>query len=72
MTFTLPGMLAPGPWIWPAIRLVVPAKLLAPDSVKTTDIYRGVAPFVVLQLLMLVIIAAIPEMATWLPRFFYG
>ncbi len=45
---------------------------VAPDSVKTTDIYRGVAPFVVLQLLMLVIIAAIPEMATWLPKVFYG
>ncbi len=45
---------------------------VAPDSVKTTDIYRGVAPFVVLQLLMLVIIAAIPQMATWLPRLLYG
>ena len=45
---------------------------VAPPSVKTTDIYRGVAPFVVLQLLMLAIIAAIPEMATWLPGLLYG
>ena len=45
---------------------------VAPREVKTTDIYRGVAPFVVLQLLMLGILAAFPAMATWLPALFYG
>ena len=45
---------------------------VAPESVKTTDIYRGVAPFVVMQLVMLGILAAFPAMATWLPKLLYG
>ena len=45
---------------------------VAPDTVKTTDIYRGVAPFVVMQLAMLGILAAFPAMATWLPGLLYG
>ena len=45
---------------------------VAPDTVKTTDIYRGVIPFVALQLLMLCILAAFPAMATWLPEALYG
>jgi tripartite ATP-independent transporter DctM subunit len=45
---------------------------VAPPEVKTTDIYRGVVPFVVMQLLMLVILAALPGMATWLPSLLYG
>lgn len=45
---------------------------VAPESVKTTDIYRGVAPFVIMQLVMLGILAAFPAMATWLPKLLYG
>lgn len=45
---------------------------VAPKSVKTTDIYRGVIPFVLIQLLMLAILAATPRMATWLPEYIYG
>jgi tripartite ATP-independent transporter DctM subunit len=45
---------------------------VAPPEVKTTDIYRGVAPFVVIQLVMLAILAAVPGMATWLPALLYG
>jgi tripartite ATP-independent transporter DctM subunit len=45
---------------------------VAPPEVKTTDIYRGVAPFVCIQLVMLVILAAFPAMATWLPKVVYG
>ncbi len=45
---------------------------VAPPEVKTTDIYRGVAPFVCIQLLMLAILAAFPGMATWLPKVVYG
>ncbi len=40
---------------------------VAPESVSTTDIYRGVLPFVVIQLAMLGILAAFPGLATWLP-----
>ncbi|MFK7885721.1 MAG: TRAP transporter large permease subunit [Gammaproteobacteria bacterium] len=40
---------------------------VAPDSVPTAAIYRGVMPFVGLQILMLFILALWPELATWLP-----
>lgn len=39
----------------------------APDSVRTSDIYRGVIPFIVLQLLLLCALAVWPELVTWLP-----
>ena len=45
---------------------------VAPASVKTVDIYRGVIPFVVIQLLMLAILWNIPKLATRLPEFIYG
>lgn len=40
---------------------------VAPPSVSTGSIYRGVIPFVAIQLLMLVILALAPDLATWLP-----
>jgi TRAP-type mannitol/chloroaromatic compound transport system permease large subunit len=45
---------------------------VAPPEVTTMHIYRGVVPFVFLQLLMLVILAYFPEMATWLPKVIFG
>ncbi|MFC7002431.1 TRAP transporter large permease subunit [Pseudobowmanella zhangzhouensis] len=42
---------------------------VAPPDVKTADIYRGVVPFVVIQLLLLVGLAVWPELATWLPDY---
>ena len=41
---------------------------VAPPEVTTMHIYRGVVPFVVMQLLMLVILWFVPGMATWLPQ----
>jgi len=43
---------------------------VAPAEVATTDIYKGVIPFVGIQLLALALIAAWPELATWLPERF--
>lgn len=40
---------------------------VAPDSIKTRDIYVAVLPFVVLQLFALALVAAVPALATWLP-----
>ena len=40
---------------------------VAPPEVATTDIYRGVAPFIVLQLGVLGLLVALPQLATWLP-----
>lgn len=45
---------------------------VAPPEVKTGDIYRGVAPFILIQLLMLGLLAAWPGLATWLPEVVYG
>ena len=44
----------------------------APESVRTGDIYRGAIPFVIIQLIMLALLAWIPEMATWLPKVVFG
>ena len=45
---------------------------VAPDSVKTSAIYRGVIPFIVIQLVVIAILAIWPELATWLPDKVYG
>jgi tripartite ATP-independent transporter DctM subunit len=42
-------------------------KGVCPSSVKLTDIYRGVIPFIVLQLIALVLVFLFPELVTWLP-----
>jgi len=43
-------------------------KGVAPPSVKTSDIYRGVIPFIGLQLLALALVFFFPQLATWLPN----
>jgi TRAP-type mannitol/chloroaromatic compound transport system permease large subunit len=45
---------------------------VAPSSVATTEIYAGVVPFIVLQLLLLVLLLVWPTLATWLPQMIYG
>ncbi|MEE9196301.1 MAG: TRAP transporter large permease subunit, partial [Alphaproteobacteria bacterium] len=45
---------------------------VAPPEVTTMDIYRGVAPFVVIQILALAILALFPGIVQWLPRVIYG
>ncbi len=45
---------------------------VAPESVTTMDIYRGIIPFVTIQVLGLIILAFWPELATWLPRLLFG
>jgi tripartite ATP-independent transporter DctM subunit len=45
---------------------------VAPESVRTADIYRGVAPFVAIQLAGLVLTALVPGLATALPRALFG
>lgn len=43
-------------------------KAVAPNTVKIQQIYRGVIPFVLIQLLTLAIIATFPEIVRWLPE----
>lgn len=41
---------------------------VAPPEVSTNDIYRGIVPFVLMQLLALVLVFIFPGLATWLPK----
>jgi TRAP-type mannitol/chloroaromatic compound transport system permease large subunit len=41
---------------------------VAPPEITTGDIYRGIIPFVGMQILALVLVFAFPGLATWLPR----
>ncbi len=45
---------------------------VAPPAIRTSQIYRGVVPFVAIQLLALCLLALWPELATWLPKVIYG
>jgi tripartite ATP-independent transporter DctM subunit len=45
---------------------------VAPAEVLTTDIYRGVVPFIVIQVVTLALLAFWPGLATWLPDLVYG
>ena len=45
---------------------------VAPPSVTTQQIYRGVIPFIFLQLLLLAVLLMWPTLATWLPEQLYG
>lgn len=47
-------------------------KGVAPPQVKTTHIYRGIVPFVLIQLIGLLLVFLIPESATWLPGVVLG
>ena len=40
-------------------------------SIKTIDIYKGVIPFVIIQLIVLSLIAKFPQIALWLPNKLY-
>jgi TRAP-type mannitol/chloroaromatic compound transport system permease large subunit len=43
-------------------------KGIAPPEVSMTDVYSGMTPFVLLQLLGLGLCMAFPDIALWLPR----
>ena len=42
-------------------------KGVAPPEASSMDIYKGVIPFIVLQLIVLVFLFQYPQIATWLP-----
>jgi len=44
---------------------------VAPPSVKTVDIYRGIIPFVALQIVAIIAFVIFPEVITWLPKEVY-
>ena len=44
---------------------------VAPDTVRTGDIYRGALPYVGIQLITLALVGLVPALATWLPAVLY-
>ncbi|WP_029406561.1 TRAP transporter large permease subunit [Thiomicrorhabdus sp. Milos-T2] len=44
---------------------------VAPAELKTTDLYKGTIPFILIQLSMLGVLAIWPEIVTWLPGIIY-
>ena len=44
---------------------------VAPPQVSTVDIYRGVVPFIFLQIALMAALVAVPSLATWLPSVLY-
>ncbi len=45
---------------------------VAPPEVSTMHIYKGVAPFVIIQLVGLALLALVPGLPTWLPKVIFG
>jgi TRAP-type mannitol/chloroaromatic compound transport system permease large subunit len=45
---------------------------VTPREIPTGTIYRGIVPFVAIQLLMLGIIWVFPQLTTALPRYVFG
>ncbi len=45
---------------------------VAPPEVKLIDIYKGVVPFVILQLIGLAVVLLWPQLVVWLPAVAYG
>ncbi len=44
-------------------------KGIAPPSIETVDIYRGVMPFVGLQVFAIILLVIFPQIITWLPSY---
>ncbi|QTA82839.1 C4-dicarboxylate TRAP transporter large permease protein [Desulfonema limicola] len=47
-------------------------KAVTPPEITTGHIYRGIIPFVIFQLIGLLIIVFFPILVTWLPKFVFG
>jgi len=45
---------------------------VAPKEIPTSAIYRGVTPFIAIQIFTMAILVFWPELATWLPNIIYG
>lgn len=43
-------------------------KGVAPPEIKTSHLYKGIVPFVAIQIILLIAVIVFPEMVTWLPE----
>jgi TRAP-type mannitol/chloroaromatic compound transport system permease large subunit len=44
-------------------------KGVAPPEVRTIDIYKGVIPFIAMQVVAIAILFSVPSIALWLPEY---
>jgi TRAP-type mannitol/chloroaromatic compound transport system permease large subunit len=47
-------------------------KGVAPEGYTMGHIYRGILPFVLLQIISMAILCLFPAIVTWLPNLFFG
>ena len=47
-------------------------RAMAPPEITLADIYRSIIPFVLVMMLGLTLVMVFPEIAMWLPDFYYG
>jgi TRAP-type mannitol/chloroaromatic compound transport system permease large subunit len=47
-------------------------KGVAPKEILLTDIWWGMVPFMALQILMLLLVYFVPQLALWLPNLAFG
>ncbi len=47
-------------------------KAVTPPEITTGHIYKGIIPFVIVQLIGLTIVVLYPQLATWLPKLVFG
>ncbi len=47
-------------------------KAVTPPEIKTGHIYRGIIPFVIFQMIGLLIVILFPELVTWLPKIVFA
>jgi tripartite ATP-independent transporter DctM subunit len=47
-------------------------KAIAPPTMKLSEMYRGVIPFIVCQVIVLALVISYPPLTTWLPKVMYG
>ena len=45
---------------------------VAPAAVETSDMYRGVMPFIAMQVALMLMLSIWPQLATWLPELIYN
>lgn len=45
---------------------------VAPEHIKTSVIYKGVIPFIVIQIFLMLLLTAWPGLTTWLPQWVYA
>ncbi len=47
-------------------------RAMAPPEITLIDIYRSIIPFVLIMIVGLAIVIAFPQVALWLPEYYYG